>query len=688
MSTLKAGRDIDAINQETEPSTMRMGEVVGHDGRERRSDDTPLPSHFALDSFIFATTLGAFWVGAAAAFLWGYLGPAGIAGLSPHILAFAAIVTFLPPFLFIATAYALARAQSMGATARHLAAASVRLLATDDTAVESARQLGRAVRRELDGLNAGLDSAFTRMRALETALEQRVAQLEEAGARAAVRAETIAQRLNAERVSIDDTVAAIAQTSEQAAETLAGRAAQLRSQIEAASGELRAAGQTLETQSANFRSAAEKAASAPQEAAIQLDQQARHIEAAGEAAVTRAEFVLARQERQRTALNETLGRMKEDSSSFEKVLDTQRQALERAANLFAGEAKRLDEIAEQGLRRLGTAMDNATARASQFAGGLGRESERVKETVDAAAAMFARLVETVREAGNSAQALIAETTAEAKRQSKEMVGEAMGQSDHFLRVASNIAEQAEKTRAMLAKAVEETERHVVALPGIAAQEAQRVREVLKAESEQLLDMSARTLATMRNRSQTRTPRETPEAPPSNSDSLIGMARRITGRKDEPKRKDEERGAMPMRGFNLSAVLAAAESAHAPSLKSGAAAALGALEVALADIAIDLDGILDDKEDPQLWRRYLDGDRGAFARRLAHAIGPQSVDRIAALYRDNTHFRDAANAYLQDFEQLLARARESDKDGFLTSTFLSADTGKIYLAVAYALGRLG
>ncbi|MBI3676403.1 MAG: hypothetical protein HY243_07265 [Proteobacteria bacterium] len=650
-------------------------------------DRAPRHKKPGTGAIIFSVTLGAFWMGAAAAYLWGYLGPKGFAALDIQTLAVVAFATFLPPLLFVTAAWAFTRGQAMASAAEALAEMTEKMFSADETASRTAARLGRAVRRELDALNAGLDGAFARLRALESVLENQIAALDEAGARADIRAEAVAARLTQERERIDSVAGSLSDVASRASETVAGRVAQLKATIETAEGTLRTAGTALDSQAATFRSAADAAAEAPHAAAVELDRQAKRIEAVSDAAMARSEFLLGRHEKHRLQMNELLQRLKEDTGSFEVALGDQRGAMSAAIDEMNAQTDKFEVLTGDAERNVELIMANAAARTTQLTASFAREADRLKETTDAATTSLSRIVDALHDAGASAQTLIGETALEAKANAKGLVGDAMAECERLLRTAGELAAQANMIRETLASAVDSVEKHLLSLPGVAKQEAGRVRELVRAETDAILDLSARTLATVHARSTPRTPGARPSLPSqqvaeTESDGLLGMARRLT----RPKKKEES-----AKSWDMSALLAAADtgpSQPGKDLKPGAAAALGALQAALSDMTVDLDAISSESalgEDE--WRRYLMGDRSVFARRLAGAIDEATVERIAAHYRENTRFRDAANAYMGEFESLLARAREGDGGGLLASSLLSADTGKIYLAIAYALGRL-
>jgi hypothetical protein len=650
------------------------------------------PSRFGAVVLVAATLMGLFWIGVGAAFLWGYLGPQGLAALDPARKALAAAGVLLPPFLFLAMAAALARSAAMSDATRVLLAASDRLFAADDVAANNAARLARVVRRELDGLNTGLDVAFQRMRTLEAVLEKQISTLDDAGARAQVRSETIAARLQKENNRIESLGDHLTEAAGRAGESVAGRAAQLKATMESAEGTLKMATQSLDVQAAGFRAAITAASEAPLQAAKSLEAQAAKIAEVSDSAMGRAEFVLARHEKHRNQMNELLARLTEESDKFESVLSQQRAGMLQAIETLGGETGKFEAVASDAQMRLDKIMTSAVGHAAQLTEAFAHEADRLTAAGESAGTMLSSLSAALTDASVGAQTLIGESAAQAKHDARLLVGEAMAECERLLRASGEMSAEASKIRNLLAETTKDMEKHLIRLPGLAEEEARRVRQMMVTETEIILDLSARTMSTLHARSTgkvTAPDMGGPMKPPAEpeAEGLKGLARKLTAR------KPSERGRGEAKNWEMKTLLAAAEQdsgiriTKSDRMGLDTAATLGALQLALSDMAIDLSALDDAQPADEDWKRYLAGDRAVFARRLANMIDEQAVDRVTTLYRDDKRFHDAADAYLAEFEKLLTRAKEGDGGGLLTSTLLSADTGKVYLAIAYALGRL-
>jgi hypothetical protein len=649
-------------------------------------------NRFGTVVLLAATLMGLFWIVAGAAFLWGYLGPGGLIALDPARKALAAAAVLMPPFLFLALGAALARSAAMSDATRVLLAASDRLFAADETAAANAARLARLVRRELDGLNTGLDVAFQRMRTIEAVLEKQISTLDDAGARAQVRSETIAARLNQENSRIEAMGDSLTEAAGRAGESVAGRAAQLKATMESAERTLKMATQSLDVQAAGFRAAVTQASEAPLQAAKTLESQAARIAEVSDAAMGRAEFVLARHEKHRNQMGELVLKLRDESESFENILTQQRAGMELAIQALGGETGKFENVATETEQRLDAIMKATVAQASQLTSAFAREADRLTQAGENASAILTDLSASLKDASLGAQTLIGESASQAKHDARLLVGEAMAECERLLRASGEMSAEASKIRNILSETTRDMEKHLIRLPGLAEEEARRVRQMMMTETELILDLSARTMSTLHARSTGKLtppdlggPMKPPVAEPE-AEGLKSLARKLTMRKPDAR-------AGESKSWEMKTLLAAAEQdngiRYPKSDRPGfdTAATLGALELALADMAIDLSALDTAEAGEGDWKRYLAGDRAVFARRLADTIDEDAVDRITNLYRDDKRFHDAADAYLAEFEKLLTRAREGDGGGLLTSTLLSADTGKVYLAIAYALGRL-
>ena len=107
---------------------------------------------------------------------------------------------------------------------------------------------------------------------------------------------------------------------------------------------------------------------------------------------------------------------------------------------------------------------------------------------------------------------------------------------------------------------------------------------------------------------------------------------------------------------------------------------------LEAISIDINAIFH-KADEDLWKKYYEGDHGVFVRYLSKNMTKKQVAAIQNDYANKSDFRILADKYIEDFNSLVAVARESERAGTLLALISGSDIGKVYYILARALGKV-
>jgi hypothetical protein len=107
---------------------------------------------------------------------------------------------------------------------------------------------------------------------------------------------------------------------------------------------------------------------------------------------------------------------------------------------------------------------------------------------------------------------------------------------------------------------------------------------------------------------------------------------------------------------------------------------------LNSISVDLARVLDHEAPADLWNRYKAGERNVFTRRLYNLRGQRTFDDIRKKYSVEPEFRDVVDRYVDEFEGMIENVGKNDRDNILTQTYMTSDTGKVYLMLAHASGR--
>jgi hypothetical protein len=89
----------------------------------------------------------------------------------------------------------------------------------------------------------------------------------------------------------------------------------------------------------------------------------------------------------------------------------------------------------------------------------------------------------------------------------------------------------------------------------------------------------------------------------------------------------------------------------------------------------------------IWSRFRAGQRGIMVRSIYTNDGRVLFDDITSRYKSDTDFRRVVDRFLVDFEWLIRDVEQKDPGGRTVHNHLISDSGRVYLFLAHASGRL-
>lgn len=617
--------------------------------------------------------------------------------------------------------------------AETIAHAANQLISPDAAAADNVRQVGAALRGQMDALNMGLDHALARLAAVEAMIRQHVEAIEIAGGSMEARASGAVARVAEERARLIDlteqlnaqadafaaAIAAKAQASiealhsaddisERAQEHLDERlrrlddAAQnalqsftaLGDALHAADDSMRVTTERIAASSEEARRAAETAASASIEAA------ARETERAASAAVEAAEREAQRVAAAASGALETVKRSTaaalasaiEDadkaSSAAERIAETATRASETAAKASADiaqaseSAQRSNEQAEARNRALAEARAALEEENTRLESLIAEQRARADRLADAIAAQTERL-------SRLAEAQLREQEAAAHRLEEETARRAA--ADEETRIAAENQQQAEEEQRLRAEAEAKAAADARMAGEETAHKARRGADA--AAAQKAAENAASSVLDLGDAEKKKPAMRNGGASRQRLDELADdIAQR---RKDAPRGGDRrDKQSVSWREIldatdeadplDLAAASVSPPQSVRPAQPDSAANAIRIISE-LQSFTQDLEARLYGEPPPALRERFSRGDRNVFANRLLRLNESDVKRRIRAeAGRDKVFERDV-HAFLQGFERLLEDATTSETADEELEEYLSSPLGRVYLLIGATVG---
>jgi hypothetical protein len=265
-------------------------------------------------------------------------------------------------------------------------------------------------------------------------------------------------------------------------------------------------------------------------------------------------------------------------------------------------------------------------------------------------------------------------------------------SNRFAATSEEMRQQAARAAADIAAEQARLRTEVERLPVTAHESSEGMRRALHDQIKALDQLSQLAARSAVQRDVTPPPQQHAEALAPNAHAPRGreQARSLTSLSStiaqELGNRQRQRGAPDTReGWSLGDLLARAsrdEEGHAAAAPRPAQATAFNLDLEVIARA------LDPATAAAIWQRLRSGQRGVMVRSIYGNEGRALFDDVSHRCRNDGELSRTVSRYLADFERIVSETDQRDPTGRLSQGQLVSDTGRVYLLLAHASGRLG
>jgi hypothetical protein len=380
--------------------------------------------------------------------------------------------------------------------------------------------------------------------------------------------------------------------------------------------------------------------------------------------------------------------------------ENQGQQIMKAANALETANFKIDKTLQNRHAELSTTLDRLSGKAEEFTSFVGDYSTSIAGSLSDADMRARSELERMRaSAAAESERTLEDLRSRLTTVSSAVTSELGSLTDRFTSTSEEMRQQASRTSAEIAAEQHRLRSEMERLPVTAQESSEGMRRALHDQIKALDQLSQLAARSAVQRDVTAPPQnlhaETvpptqppPQRPQAPSRSLTSLSSTIA---QELGNRQRQRGAPAdsREGWSLGDLLARAsrdEDGHGHG-----AAPVGARGQAQTGFNLDLEAIaraLDPATAAAIWSRIRSGQRGVMVRSIYGNEGRAVFDDVSHRCRNDGELSRTVSRYLTDFERIIAESDGRDPSGRLSHGQLISDTGRVYLFLAHAAGRLG